>query len=198
MNNVRNYSKTSIVLFLILAGIFLLSFWSQTATQEFILEIKILLESKKHLGGYHSLVVSFSFGILLFSAIIEAIISEKRGLEIVSAFALPFFFSLGVTIWGWVATYTRISIAWFWFSYYIGLIICVWMAYTRITIIHGIKGHRIRLILYHPFLDTDPKLNIIDKCVLYIMEILLLLDWIVTMGFLVVYVWQNKLILMNI
>lgn len=191
MTTVRKTAKTTVTLTIVAVGLALLMRWCRTLQGEFFYKMETLLISKAQIGGFHGFLIPVSFWMLLIASGIEAIYREKNGIYVLGAFGTPIIFSLCVAVWGLVATSTSVNILWFWLFYYVGLVICVRISYSRLSNIKDAGPSKIKLLLKSPPSKNDGDISIIDRGVLYAAKIMMLADWfalmISTIGFCIQY-----------
>lgn len=192
MTTVRKTAKATVTLIILAIGLTLLMRWCGTLPGEFFYKIESLLNSKTQIGGFHSFLIRLSFWLLLIASGLEAVFREKNGVYILTSFGVPIFFSMCVAVWGLVATSTRVNILWFWLFYYAGLIICVRILYSRLSNIKGAGPSKIKLLMKSPPSKNDGDISIIDRCVLYVAQIAMLVDWFTLLIFTIVYCIQYK------
>ena len=192
MLSVRKYAINSLVIIIALAGIYLLLTNEEILSQDFFVTMNRIIHTRKQIEPYHGYMVSISFWILILSSMIEAIFSEKSGLEIIGKFILPIGFSLCISIWGVIALSSPINTIWFWLSFYVGLIVCLRIAFTRISRIHGAGPDGLLSFLKSKPSQNDPSVSIIDKRVLYITQFTILCDWIIIIISFVIYCLHYK------
>lgn len=176
MTTVRKTAKTTVALIILTIGLALLMRWCGTLSGEFFYKMESLLNSKAQIGGFHSLLIRLSFWLLLIASGIEAVYREKNGVYALGSFGVPIIFSACVAVWGLVATSTRVNKLWFWLFYYVGLILCVRISYSRLSNIKGAGPSKIKLLLKSPPSKNDGDISIIDRSVLYVAKIVLLGD----------------------
>lgn len=192
MTTVRKTSKTTVTLIILAIGLALLMRWCGTLSGEFFYKMEFLLNSKTQIGGFHSFLIRLSFWLLLIASGIEAVYREKNGVYALGSFGVPIIFSACVAVWGLVATSTRVNILWFWLFYYIGLILCVRISYSRLSNIKGAGPSKIKLLLKSPPSKNDGDISIIDRSVLYVVRIMMLVVWFVILISTIVYCIQYK------
>ena len=177
MTSARKAAKTTATLVVLIIGITILMRWCETLSDGFIYQTNLLLNSKSQIGGYHSFIVSLSFWLLLISSGIDAVFKGKSGVYIIDSFGVPITFSLCVAVWGLAAVSTQVNIDWFWLFYYVGLIICIRIAYGRISNIKGAGPSKIILFLKSAPSKNDSEVSIIDRCILYVTKVVMLMNW---------------------
>lgn len=192
MTTVRKTTKTTVTLIILAVGLALLMRWCGTLSGEFFYKMEALLISKAQIGGFHSFLIPLSFWLLLIASGIESVYREKSGVYAFGSFGVPIIFSACVAVWGLVATSTRVNILWFWLFYYIGLIICVRISYSRLSNIKGAGPSKIKLLLKSPPSKNDGDVSIIDRSVLYVAKIVMLVDWIAVLIAAIVFCIQYK------
>lgn len=192
MTTVRKMTKTTVTLIILAVGLTLIMRWCRTLPGEFFYKMEYLLRSKTQIGGFHSFLIPVSFWLLLIASGIEAIYCEKNGVYVLSPFGTPLIFSMCVAVWGLVATSTRVNILWFWLFCYVGLIICVRIAYGRLSNIKGAGPSKIKLLLKSPPSKNDGDVSIIDRSVLYVAKIVMLVDWFALLISTIVFCIQYK------
>lgn len=192
MTTVRKTTKTTVTLIILALGLALLMRWCGTLSGEFFYKMEALLSSKVQIGGFHSFLTPLSFWLLLIASGIESVYREKSGVYAVGSFGVPIIFSACVAVWGLVATSTRVNIMWFWLFYYVGLIICVRIAYGKLSSIKGSGPAKIKLFLKSPPAKNDGNVSLVDRTVLYIARVVLLADCIALFVSAVVFCVQNR------
>ena len=192
MTTVRKTAKTTVTLIILAVGLALLMRWCGTLSGEFFYKMASLLNSKTLIGGFHSFLIRLSFWLLLIASGIEAVYREKNGVYALGSFGVPIIFSACVAVWGLIATSTRVNILWFWLFYYVGLILCVRISYSRLSNIKGAGPSKIKLLVKNPPSKNDGDVSIIDRCVLYGAKIVLLVDWFALLIAAIVFCLQYK------
>lgn len=189
---VRKTTKTTLTLIILAIGIALLMRWCGTLSGEFFYKMELLLNSKGRIGGFHSFLISISFWLLLIAAGIEAVFREKNGFYVFGSFAAPIFFSLSVAAWGLAATSTRVNVIWFWLFYYAGLIICIRIAYGRLSSIKGAAPSKLKQLFTNPPSKNVGDISLIDRSVLYVTQIVMLTAWFALLISTIVFCIQYK------
>lgn len=192
MTTVRKMTKMSVTLIILAVGLALPMRWCGTLSGEFFYKMESLLNSKTQIGGFHSFLISLSFWGPLIASGIETVYHEKNGVYALGPFGVPIIFSMCVVVWGLVATSTRVNILWFWLFYYIGLIICVRISYSRLSNIKGAGPSKIKLLLKSPPSKNGGDISIIDRSVLYVAKIMMLVDWFTLLIATIVFCIQYK------
>lgn len=192
MTTVRKTAKTTVTLIILAIGLALLMRWCGTLSEEFFYKMESLLNSKTQIGEFHSFLIRLSFWLLLIASGIEAVYREKNGVYALGSFGVPIIFSACVAVWGLVATSTRVNILWFWLFYYVGLILCVRISYSRLSNIKGAGPSKIKLLLKSPPSKNDGDISIIDRSVLYVVRIMMLVIWFAILISTIVYSIQYK------
>ena len=192
MTTVRKTAKTTVTLIILAIGLALLMRWCGTLSGEFFYKMEFLLSSKTQIGGFHSFLIRLSFWLLLIASGIEAVYREKNGVYALGSFGVPIIFSACVAAWGLVATSTRVNILWFWLFYYVRLILCVRISYSRLSNIKGAGPSKIKLLLKSPPSKNDGDISIIDRSVLYVVRIMMLVIWFAILISTIVYSIQYK------
>lgn len=192
MTTVRKMSETTVTLIILAVGLTILMRWYGTLSGEFFYKMEALLNSKAQIGGFHSFLISLSFWLLLVASGIETVYREKNGVYAMGPFGAPIIFSAGVAVWGLVATSTRVNILWFWLFYYVGLIVCIRISYSRLSKTKGAGPSKIKLLVKSPPSKNDGDVSIIDRSVLYVGKIVLLVDWFALLITAIVFCIQYK------
>lgn len=192
MTTVRKTTKTTVTLIVLIIGIVLLMRWCGTLSEDFFLKLARLLNSRSQIGGFQSFLISISFWFLLVEGGIEAIFHEKNGIYILGSFGVPIIFSLCVAVWGLAATSTRVNITWFLLFYYVGLLVCIRIAYGRLSGIKGAGPAKFKKLLTNPPSKNDGDISIIDRNVLYVAQILLLTTWFALLISTIVFCIKHK------
>lgn len=192
MTTVRKMTKTTVTLIILAVGLTLLMRWCGTLSGAFFYKMEALLNSKAQIGGFHGFLIPLSFWLLLVSSGIETVYREKSGVYALGSFGAPIIFSACVAVWGLVATSTRVNILWFWLFYYVGLIVCIRISYSRLSNIKGAGPSKIKLLVESPPSKNDGDVSIIDRCVLYGAKIILLVNWFALLIAAIVFCLQYK------
>ncbi len=195
MTTVRKMTKTTATLVILAVVLTLLMRWCGTLSGEFFYTLDALLNSRALIGGFHSILISFSFWLLLIVSGIKAVHYEESGVHALVLFALPFIFSVCVAVWGLVAMSTQVNLLWFWLFYSVGLIICVRISYGSLSYIAGPgpwkKKQQMKNSSY-----KNPKnygdAGMVDQSVLYAAKTVMLVDWFALLISAVVYCIQYR------
>ena len=192
MTTVRKTAKTTVTLIILAVGMALLMHWCGTLSGEFFYKMEALLNSKGQIGGFHSFLIHVSFWLLLIASGIETVYREKSGVYALGPFGAPIIVSACGAVWGLVATSTRVNILWFWLFYYVGLVVCIRISYSRLSNIKGAGPSKIKLLVKSPPSKNDGDVSIIDRSVLYGAKIVLLCDWFALLIAAIVFCIQYK------
>ena len=195
MTTVRKTTKTTVTLIILAVGVALLMRWCGMLPGKFFYKMRALLYSKAQIGGGYSFLIFLSFWLLLIVSEIEVIYREQTGVHAVGSFGAPIIFSICVAVWGVVATSARVNTLWFWLFYHVGLIICIRIAYNRLSNIKGAGSSKIKLLVKSPPSKSDDDISLIDRSVLYITKIVMLVDWFALLISVIVFCVQYKHIL---
>ena len=192
MTTVRNATKTTATLITLIIVIALLTHFFGKLTREPFYGMGALLRSKTLIGGFHSALLSISFWLLLMASGVEAIFRENSGVYIFGSFRTPLIFSLCFAVLGIIALLARINIIWFWLFYFIGLIVCVKIAFGGLSRIKGAGPSKIKLFFTSPPSKNDADVSIVDRWVLYVVRFVMLVDWFALLLSFVIFCIQNR------
>lgn len=192
MTSVRKAAKTTVTLIILLIGIVVLTNYCETKAGDFFYKIERLMDSKNQIGALHSFIISFSFMLLLIAAVIDSVFRDKVALSVLGSFSLVITISVCVAVCAIYMKLSRESYVWFWLLYYIGLIVCSRMAYGRVSGITGAGPAKIALLLKSTPSKNDSSASIIDRTVIYALQIVMIFDQYTLIIGAAVYCIQNK------
>lgn len=86
----------------------------------------------------------------------------------------------------------EVNIIWFWLFYYAGLIICIRIAYGRLSGIKGAGPSKMKQLFTNPPSKNDGDISIIDRIVLYVTQIVMLTVWFALLISTIVFCIQYK------
>lgn len=192
MMTVRKTANTTFTLIILTFGIIILTHWCDAQHAGFFYRMRLLIGTKVQIGSLHSLVVSFSFWMLLLSSAVDSVFREKSGLYIFDSFGIPIALFSYVAIWVAFARSANIDIRWFWLFYYIVLIICMKISFNGLSNTKGGGASKLKVFLKTPPKENDVDVHIFDRYVLWVVRSILLFLWFISFVALVIFCIQHR------
>lgn len=130
MISVRKASKTTISLIAFIVVFLFLVCWISSLSGITLFKLNRIVDSRKQLGVFHSLIIGITFWCLLIADGLDAVYLEKSGLHLLRSFTSLFVLTFILFVAAATFNYTNIRL--FWLCYYIITIISLKISIEKI------------------------------------------------------------------